>query len=316
MELRRELVLTIGALVVFNLVISLGAIGLLTRMSPAIERIIDENVRSIQATEEMLLVIAEAAGQPAPDEARERFHVALDRARTNITERDEAPLIASIDENVSAALDGDRASIAVVIGSLRALAGVNREAMDEADRGAKQLGTGGAWAAVFIAVFSFLVSLNILRRSQHRILTPLVELHSVLTATRAGEHHRRCRGSDAPIEIRQVLHAVNLLLDTRAGGSVDAEERRAQKARGERAALMHFLQRQAEPMVVITTRGDLIAANERAIELMSGRDGDALTRALARVAQGEDVSSIAAQALPGDASLLCVLGPATTARDA
>ena len=53
MQLRREFLVGLGILVVLNVLFAFGAIGLLLRMSPAIERILKENVSSGEAADEM-----------------------------------------------------------------------------------------------------------------------------------------------------------------------------------------------------------------------------------------------------------------------
>ena len=58
MRLQRDFLLSVGILVAFNILLAFGAIGLFTRMSPAIERILQENVYSTDAAEEMLALLA------------------------------------------------------------------------------------------------------------------------------------------------------------------------------------------------------------------------------------------------------------------
>ena len=65
MELRRDLWLGLIALVVFNLVMAFGTVGLMTRIGPAFERTLHDNVRSIQSAEQMLTVLAQLGGRAA-----------------------------------------------------------------------------------------------------------------------------------------------------------------------------------------------------------------------------------------------------------
>lgn len=215
MELRRELLLTIGALVVLNLILAFGAIGLLVRMGPAIERILDENVYSIVAAEEMLSELAEAGGDPLSPEARSRVALALANARNNQTEVDEGPVLDQLAIDLPTAMQGDREGRRKTVASIRRLIQVNRDAMHEVDAEASRIGTAGAWAAVFIGQMSFALSIFVVVRLQRRFVKPLVDLHQVLESAGAGERHRRCRDPDAPREVVQVTHAVNRLLDER-----------------------------------------------------------------------------------------------------
>jgi hypothetical protein len=58
MNLRREVVAAFAAMIVILLLTSFGAVGLFARMSPAIERIIQENGYSLEAGERMLASLA------------------------------------------------------------------------------------------------------------------------------------------------------------------------------------------------------------------------------------------------------------------
>ena len=80
MELRRNLLFSIAALVILNLLLAFGAIGLFGRMGPAIARILQDNVYSLEACEAMLTELARSNGNPAENSARERFEDALQHA--------------------------------------------------------------------------------------------------------------------------------------------------------------------------------------------------------------------------------------------
>jgi methyl-accepting chemotaxis protein len=215
MELRRELLLTIGALVVLNLFLAFGAIGLFVRMGPAIERILQENVYSIVAAEEMLAELAEAGSAPLTPEARARIGQALDNAKRNVTEEQERPVLAALARTLPSAIEGEPDGRRQAVASVRQLIRINRDAMHEVDMEARRLGAAGAWAAVFVGFLSFLLSVLIVVRLQKRFVRPLVDLHQVLEAARAGDRLRRCRVADAPREVIQVTEAVNRLLDER-----------------------------------------------------------------------------------------------------
>ena len=52
-------------LILLNLLMALGAIWVLARMTPAIEEILSRNGQSLEACEEMFAVLAEAPADPA-----------------------------------------------------------------------------------------------------------------------------------------------------------------------------------------------------------------------------------------------------------
>ncbi|MCL4795979.1 MAG: hypothetical protein KJZ84_15570 [Bryobacteraceae bacterium] len=214
MRLRTELLFYTLLLASLNLLLAFGAIGLFARMGPAIERILEENVLSIDAAEEIL---AEFAAAPAelPPEAQKRVSEALERARANITEAEEIPLLNQIQTHLPAAGAGDSAARAAVLDGLRRLIAANRQAMTKVDFEARRLGTAGAWAAVFIGGSTFGLSLVVIVLLRRRILEPVLEIHSVLNAARRGDRFRRCRSVAAAVEVRQATEALNALLDER-----------------------------------------------------------------------------------------------------
>ncbi len=215
MELRRELLFTIGGLVLLNLLLAFGSVGLFVRMGPAIDLILQENVYSIVAAEEMLSELATAGGAPLAVDAESRIALSMEKARKNITEDEERPVLHELEQALPGAVSGDSRARERAIDAIRQLIEINREAMQLVDQEARQLGSAGAWAAVFIGFLSFLLSLIVVLRLQSRFVRPLVDLYEVLESARSGNRLRRCRLQDAPREVIQVTESVNLLLDER-----------------------------------------------------------------------------------------------------
>ncbi len=277
MKLRRDLLLSVGALVGFNLLVALSTVGLLSRMSPAIERIVQANVVSIEATGEMLRLLAMAGGAPLGAVQQEQFGAALQRAQNNITEPDELAVVTRIRARHEAALAGEVAARQVVIVALGELVATNRDAMIAEDRRAQRMGTAGAWSAVFIAVLGFLVSLIVIRRLRRSIVEPLAELYATLEAARKGDRFRRCTGLATPPEIRRIFQAVNEMLD-------EQERKRGRDSNmSARRALEHLLEEQRQPAFVVDGGGQLVAANRRGLEQLESEQGEALRQQLARV---------------------------------
>lgn len=215
MELRREVLLAIGSLILVNLLLAFGAVGLFARMGPAIERILQENVYSITATEEILGELAATGSAALPDDARARVGQALQRAQQNVTEDDERPVLAALERRLPPAMAGDRASRELVVADLQRLIGINRDAMGRVDEEARRLGSAGAWAAVLLGFLSFVLSLLVVVRLQRSFVGPLLELSEVMARVHRGDHWRRCHAKAAPREVVRVMEAVNQLLDER-----------------------------------------------------------------------------------------------------
>ncbi len=221
MELRRELLLTMGALVVLNLLLALGAIGLFVRMGPAIDRILQENVYSIVAAEEILGALAapregaDRATWALTDADRRQVLEALANAERNVTEKAERPVLHTLERVLPAAMNGEATARRQAVAAVGELIQINRQAMRVVDEEARRLGTAGAWAAVFVGFLSFLLSVLVFVRLQRRVVRPLLDLHDVLEDNRHGQKLRRCRRTEAPREVIQVSEAVNHLLDER-----------------------------------------------------------------------------------------------------
>lgn len=231
MQIRRELLLSVGTLVALNLVLAFGSIALFVRMGPAIERILQENVYTIDAAELILAELAESGGQSLEPSSRQRVHEALAKAQRNVTEEAERPVLAQLEEHLPAAESGDAAARRRVIASARELIRVNHEAMRDADAEAGRLGRAGAWAAVLVGFLSFLLGLLLLGRLRRRFIDPLLDLHRTLQGAASGERLRRCRNIDAPYELVEVKRQVNALLDERMAKAVHEAGRSASPAR-------------------------------------------------------------------------------------
>jgi methyl-accepting chemotaxis protein len=188
--------------------------GLWTLLLFMIERILQEDVYSIVAAEEILAELAQQDSALAP-EARTHVRQALDKAKRNVTEEEERAVLAALEGALPSAMAGERAGRRLAVASIRKLIRINRDAMRNVDLEARRLGSAGAWTAVFIGFLSFLLSIVLFVRLQRRLARPLVDLYEVLESARQGDHLRRCRLTDAPREIIQVTQAVNGLLDAR-----------------------------------------------------------------------------------------------------
>ncbi|HOX24656.1 MAG TPA: hypothetical protein PLL30_02705 [Candidatus Krumholzibacteria bacterium] len=195
-----------------QLVTAFGAIGLLMRMSPAVQDILAQNVYSTAAAEDAMSAMLLATASDERDQTI-RLTDALSRARQNVTEADEIPAIDDLERFSRQAIDGDLAAIVGAVEAAERLTAINRAAMQRANARALRLGSTGAWAAVTLALVGFAVSILVVRRTIFGVVEPVEELEAVVAAYRGGDHYRRCQGRAASREMRHVLDAVNDLLD-------------------------------------------------------------------------------------------------------
>ncbi|ACY16538.1 hypothetical protein [Haliangium ochraceum] len=284
MKLRRDLLISVVALVALNLLVALGAIVLLSRMSPAIERILEENVVSIEAAEEMLALLAQGRGMPLGESERARFAEALIRAENNLTEDDEIPVLTEMRQSWPGAVEGEAVASDRLVSALRQLVSINRNAMLRIDERAKRMGVAGAWAGVFMGLLGFVASLGLIRRLRDQIMSPLAELYTTLEAARRGDSFRRCSSVHAPGELRSIFQSVNLMLDREhvaAQRSPDDDGREAV-----RVTLEHLLDLAEAPAYVVDACGEIVAANRDGLELLEGEGEGGLREALAQVPSG------------------------------
>ncbi|MBN2358913.1 MAG: hypothetical protein JXR83_05630 [Deltaproteobacteria bacterium] len=277
MELRRDIQLAVGIFIAFLLVTAFAAIGLLGRMSPAIKRILSDNVASVTACEDMLHVLALADGSALDVEQAAWFESSLARVRQNITEESERPVIEEIARLVPQVAAGDVPARHRVVAALRQLATINRDAMYRADARARRFSVAGTWAMVFLALLGFGAGIGIARRFSRRILLPLSELHQVFVAARRGESHRRCARLAAPIEIAGAMTAANALLDQCEAAAAAAAPHYEPI---DRAAAIQLLDAQTEPLAVVDDKGEVVLANQAALDALSGPAGTAARAAL------------------------------------
>ncbi|GAB6095234.1 hypothetical protein JCM14469_14860 [Desulfatiferula olefinivorans] len=197
-----------------NLLMAFGAVGVFTRMSPAISVIIDRNGKSLEACETMLTCLALITDDAEDNGAREKIFLdALTRARNNITETEEPDVLTLIAVNYKDAFAGQGDARRRTVTAVGRLGKINRDAMVRADLRARQFGHAGAWGIVFMASAVFFAGMVFRRSLSNHVIAPLEEIYAVISAHRRGDTMRRCTGSDLPRDIRIVFGALDEFLD-------------------------------------------------------------------------------------------------------
>jgi methyl-accepting chemotaxis protein len=214
MKLAQSIRLGAWFLIALNIVMAFGSIWIFMRMAPAIEIIIEQNEKSLHACEEMLstLVLVNQKGNN-DEHFIEIFSKALDRAKSNITEKEEPIAIEAIRVNYVQAFEGKSEGVKKTVAAILDLAKINRDAMVKADWKARQFGNAGAWGIVFMASAVFTIGMLFIRGLKKSLVKPLEEIYSVIQAVKAGDSMRRCTGADAPHDIKAIYYGVNELLD-------------------------------------------------------------------------------------------------------
>jgi hypothetical protein len=214
MKLVQNVRLGAWILVALNLIMAFGSIWVFMRMAPAIEIIIEQNERSLHACEEMLSSLA-MVNQSEIDvkQFRSAFLKALERAKNNITEKEEPVAIEEISKNYVLAFEGSIEGKKKTLSAIQHLSEINSSAMVKEDQKARQFGNAGAWGIVFMASAVFMVGMLFMRSLKRNLVNPLEEIHSVIQAIRNGDNMRRCTGPDMHKDIKTIFSGINDLLD-------------------------------------------------------------------------------------------------------
>jgi nitrogen fixation/metabolism regulation signal transduction histidine kinase len=293
----------LAVLVGFQLITAFGAIGLLSRMTPAIAEILDENEYTIEAAYQMLLVLARRAFDPDGPALRQEFHEALERAKSNITEPGEPEVLAQLEGLSAAALQGDPEAYRATVDGIRRLVEINRQAMKQAESEARRLGKAGAWAAVILALAAIAASILVSRRLAGRLLDPVGELYEVTEAARRGDRFRRCRRLGSTPEMGRLLESVNLLLDQsrqQAPVTTVSDE-------NSRAVALHLLGEHTQPAFVVDRQGEVMMANAVGLDALRGPQAQAFRQDLSKAASGAAAAGRLRVAPVGETELwLCV----------
>ena len=265
MRLRFEVSLGITALLGLQVLTTIVATRMLSRSAPAVERILEDNVTSLVAAEDLLTVLSSTAVSPVngrPD----LVTLALESARANSTIAGEDQIVARIDASLDAALAGDPIARRRVVNDVRELTHLNREAIRVTDENSRTLAIAGAWACGFLGICSFWVSVFVSRRLRARLEAPLVELDAALEAVRRGEPHRRVTLHTGPAEARRIADGVNWLLDRQEADAA----RPASDATLHRALSLFAIDREPTPIVVVDGDGGVVATNKAALARLDG----------------------------------------------
>ncbi len=279
MRMQQELRVGMGLLFVMQLMTAAAALALTLRMSPAVERILSENVTSLRAAEDMLSALA------LRDEgAVDRFEAALARARSNITEKGEPAVLDRVQAHYRRAFEGDLAAQRDTVTALRDLTDLNERSMQNANLVALRLGSGGAWVIVLLGLVSLLATAGVVSRLQRRIGAPLEDLHEVICAQDRGDHYRRARG-EGPSELARIAQGVNRLLDQQR-----TRQDEPQLAAADRATLLWLLDREQAPLLVVDRRGTVLSASREGLALLDSPNGAAVESAALAAVRGEGIT--------------------------
>lgn len=263
MNVKLEIRVAVFGLLFLQLLTAVVALVLFGRTAPTVEKIIDENVRSLVAVEEMQqALIVHRAGVSDAD-SRERFTTALANAKDNITVEAERMSLRVIEGSWHAAFDGDEQSMMLVADSLSSLARHNRESISASSDASQRMATSAGWAVVVLAAIGLGFGVLAVRRTNEQIVEPIREIYRSAEAYHRGDKLRRCNPSMLTAEFKVLADAFNALMDAQLVGARDLPIARIP------SWINQVLDSYPTAMAVVNTHGDVLAANRQALDWLA-----------------------------------------------
>lgn len=208
--------------IVLNLLIGLGAIFLLERLDPAIDKILRENALSVKASMAMQrdLVLSKEASFEEKLKYEKNFWQAFKRAQKNITLEGEARAVQKIGETAKIYWGGDSARSLDLISLVQSLADQNLNAMEQRQIKARRVSQTGAWSLGFLVVLTILMQLILRKRILNQLINPMRVLCKVICDYSKGNVLRRYHYLNCSPDIKEAGSALNKILDKKEMGHV------------------------------------------------------------------------------------------------
>ncbi|ERP31272.1 hypothetical protein [Chitinivibrio alkaliphilus] len=227
--MKSESPILIGMYGLIFLTLSITAIAIwgFVRMAPAVENILRENHRSVNACYTMLSTLASLNMETANhDSLKKEFENALRTVQNNITEEEEIQHIKRIEslylqffvfeeeEQFNREYYLAYSPLGQLMEEITRLKTINDHAMEKANQTAQHRGYASAWLMVFLGLLTCWASLVFKGEITKNLTTPLEDIHDVLTDIQRGNTIRRCSTTEVSPHIRNILTRVNTFLDT------------------------------------------------------------------------------------------------------
>ena len=215
MKLSHTIKICAVTLITMNLVVSFCTIWLFIRILPAIDLIVQNNISSIEAAENMLTTLSVIENEGTTKRDLQAFKIALNDAKNNITNEDEKIALGIINRSYRKAFENDISSRKELRFAIDYLFQINRDELSRLKQEASQISMAGAWGLVFMSLFMFFITLWFLRKLDKKLLVPTNEIYDVIKCYKNNEKFRRCKGTNLNRDIKFIFNGVNDLLDER-----------------------------------------------------------------------------------------------------
>ena len=208
MNLSKRIYLYFIILLICSTIITVAGIYGFQQLEPSIKLLNSSNIQSLYYTEQMLTSISAKKNLKL-------FEKNLQLAEKNVTEHGEKNIIDKIASEYSLAFEGNKALEEQTINDITELAKINRLAMEQAGRRAKQQQAIGIWIVLFPSVFIWIIGIALLKRLDRIYIKPIQELNDVIFEYNKGNFMRRCPSRTATKDLQKLYDGINTILDNR-----------------------------------------------------------------------------------------------------
>lgn len=212
MDLRRSTYSIWGSLILLNLLLAWGAIGLFTRMEPLIEKSWHAEVATFTWSEELLLQIAKLNELTWTPQTAKQLHEQVSQ-RIQLSSPRERELLGPLLHSLHTPPAWSPQLQQELAEQLEPWVRFQRTQSQSSLQEAHLLGQAGAWSAVGLSLLTLLLSLVLLARIKRTLILPLEELHQVLEESESGHRLRRCHPRPSFSEMQKIQERINRLLD-------------------------------------------------------------------------------------------------------
>lgn len=286
MEVRRNVMYALVALITFFIGIAFSALIMQQRLRPTVTQIEQNDVESISAALEFLSILA--AGEYAEEQSY--IHVLVDRIGASAREPDQMRLSTRINLHNDELLLGDQTRYLELVDSLGALVHVNRAQMRFRTEKAYRFAQGGIWVLFTLMGIGLWAGWAVHRYLTKRIAVPLERVAKTMLEARTSNTLLRAYAHDAAYEIREIAPILNRFLDDRA---THYDRRYARVFRPERHVVIALLEHVPFPTWILDDHGQIRATNQAGMELQQGDTGRRLKLCLHSIVAQRQRKSVA-----------------------
>ena len=195
-------------ILICSTIITIAGIRGFQRLEPFVSTLNSSNTKSLYYAEQMLSSISVKKDV-------KRFEENLDKAKHNITEKNEKETVDKIACYYLSAFRGNKRAEDETINNIAEYSRINRIAMEQSGIKAKKMETVGIWIILFPSIFIWIIGLTLLVRLEKTFIKPIQELNNVIFDYNNGNSMRRCPSYTTSKDLQKLYDGINRILDNK-----------------------------------------------------------------------------------------------------